>query len=319
VGTEFGIKVERDKTSSVHMLKGRALLIPGQKGQTEESQMLTAGTAKTIDAIGQVQAIPVQKNRFARVIASRSGLVWRGQSLDLADMIGGGNGLGTGSMGKWINLSNGQDGTDYFSQGKRVQGVGSRQTDYQYHPVLHRPYVDGVFIPDGDDGPIQVSTAGDVWSDAPDTSGQCFEDIYNGSEMKQRKAFYELTFDEQAYGSREHPAIALHANAGITFDLEALRNDLPGIRLTRFRGKCGLTHSARALTDANQIDFWVLVDGRVRFKVIGRNETATSHDICVPLTQNDRFLTLVSTDGGLDAGYDWGFFAEPRLEIEAME
>jgi hypothetical protein len=78
---------------------------------------------------------------------------------------------------------------------------------------------------------------------------------------------------------------------------------------------------------ASNADFWVLVDGKLRF-----NKTQVKHksfhSVDVELSQSDRFLTLIVTDGGdpqarvvdgknvsaIDS--DWGMFAEPVLIAE---
>ena len=78
---------------------------------------------------------------------------------------------------------------------------------------------------------------------------------------------------------------------------------------------------------ASNADFWVLVDGKLKF-----SKTQVKHksfySVDVELSQSDRFLTLIVTDGGdpetriidgvtinaIDS--DWGMFAEPVLIAE---
>jgi hypothetical protein len=78
LGTEFGVQVDIDGTSTVHMLKGQATLIPGVKGNKGESQLLTRGQARQVDSSGDVQDIPVRQDVFVRGFSSANEMIWRG-------------------------------------------------------------------------------------------------------------------------------------------------------------------------------------------------------------------------------------------------
>jgi hypothetical protein len=108
LGTEFGVKVDHDGTTDVHMLKGKASLIPGASRQKGESRELAAGQANRVDTSGQVKEIPLQERAFVRGVSSQSNFIWRGQKvIDLADIVGGGNGFGTGKSDVAIHLKDG--------------------------------------------------------------------------------------------------------------------------------------------------------------------------------------------------------------------
>jgi hypothetical protein len=62
-----------------------------------------------------------------------------------------------------------------------------------------------------------------------------------------------------------------------------------------------------------------LLDGKKRFQAIGMTAGSMPQEVSVPLGEEDRFLTLVTTDGDGRPSYDWGFFAEPRLEVQAVQ
>jgi len=49
-----------------------------------------------------------------------------------------------------------------------------------------------------------------------------------------------LSWAASEYNSTGHGMIAMHANQGITFDLDAIRRANPGWKLLRFRGMAGL-------------------------------------------------------------------------------
>jgi hypothetical protein len=92
---------------------------------------------------------------------------------------------------------------------------------------------------------------------------------------------------------------------------------MPGFEITQFKAVCGVSDEAGK--GANKADFWVLVDGQKRFEAKGLQSGTGFREISIPLNSQDRFLTLVSTDGDLSPNYDWGFFALPRLEIESAK
>jgi hypothetical protein len=112
----------------------------------------------------------------------------------------------------------------------------------------------------------------------------------------------------------------MHPNAGVTFDLDKIRSSMPDIRIERFAALCGVSQTAVLYAqrdwDPNKIsvDFWVLVDGHVRFSRTLKAVPAQSQQVGIPVGQRERFLTLATTSPG-DYRYCWGMFAEPRLEL----
>jgi hypothetical protein len=317
MGTQFGVKVESGISSDLHLFKGKASLTPAGAAGSGKSEIIAAGQAGSVDTTGQVRSIAVDDKAFVRRFFPQSGFVWRGQPIDLADVVGGGNGFGTGQLNRWLEINTGLDGTKFIVDGRMV--LGYQTTDNRYHRVTHLPYVDGVFSPDGSAGPVQVSSQRHLWHDCPKTSGMFFEDIFNGNYISLGTDSHGFVLKGQAYGTREHSAIALHSNAGITFDLDAMRRDMPGLEIIEFKGRCGISEDVRThLLDGvpwGTADFWVLVDGKKRFEAVGMNVNSEPPEISVPLSRQERFLTLVTTDGNGGANFDWGFFAKPRLEV----
>ena len=162
LGTEFAVKVDFDGTSNVHMMKGKASLIPGIKGQTGQGQILTVGQAFHVNSRGAIQTIAFQATEFIRDIFPDRKIVWRGQSLDLADIVGGGSGLGARRLEHAIDPLTGAIEEWGLTSDRLGRG--------QFIPVSGSVLIDGVFVPDGGDGPIQVTSAGHRW-ECPDTSG----------------------------------------------------------------------------------------------------------------------------------------------------
>jgi len=320
LGTQFGVRVDPDRSSDLHVFKGRASLTPETGGRAGKTVFLAEDEAKQVTRDGAVRDIPLARTGFVRRINSRTGLTWRGEPVNLADVVGGGNGFGTGQLGRWLEITTGMDGTRYIVNGQTTQQC--QITDNRYHHVMHLPYVDGVFSPDGGAGPVQVSSQKHLWPDCPKTSGRYFEDVFNGDFIPAGAKGHGSVLNGQAFGTREHPAIALHSNAGITFDLDTMRRDIPGLEIIEFKATCGISEDVRRHLDGTEkgiADFWVLVDGKKRFEAIGIDVNSSPLEISVPLGRRERFVTLVTTDGDGRPNYDWCLFAEPRLEVRAIQ
>ena len=317
MGTEFGVRVEQDGTSDVHMLRGKAALTSGTGMQSGRTLTLTTGQAKRVDTQGQIQDIPIQEQAFVRHVYSRTGFVWRGQRLSLADLVGHGNGLGSGQGDVYVDPVHGYTDSHY----------GSSQ-DNAYHVQEGNPFVDGLFIPNGSTRQV-ISSQGHVFPDCPGTNGECYANL--GANPSQGVWATDMRtgiirFDGQDYGDPDHPCLVMHANLGITFDLRAIRAICPDIEMTRFMSRIGIADfQERAGCNA---DFWVLVDGQVR---VSRRHVAQKNsltEVSIELRPSDRFLTLVTTDGGdidrqgaYQRSYtcDWCVFVEPTLVVETGE
>jgi len=126
-----------------------------------------------------------------------------------------------------------------------------------------------------------------------------------------------LDSQRQRYGSRPKASsvpeiqrvIGMHANKGITFDLDAFRKSQQGkqTKLTRFQAVAGLGFYPQGNGDAH---WYVVVDGEKRAEGHLRNNTFAEIDLDVH--DSDRFLTLItSSNGTMDT--DWTFFGNPKL------
>jgi hypothetical protein len=110
---------------------------------------------------------------------------------------------------------------------------------------------------------------------------------------------------------------------GITFDLNAIRVLCPDIKMTHFISQFGIADFGE--NAGCNADFWVLIDGQVRQSRRNVTQKGVLNNVSIELGPSDRFLTLVTTDGGDDdysGAYqrpytsDWCVFAEPTLVLE---
>ncbi len=307
LGTVFGIKSDIEGISELHVFKGTVRMI--------SDSSVTRRVIKENSAVrynsenNNVDMIAIKQKEFVSHFDSESDVILRGQNyIDLADIVGGGNGLGTGTDQTAINPVSGKPSG-------LMAGIQKSANDY--HLVPSNPYVDGVFIPNGRTKQI-VSSLGNVFSECPVTNGMCFNNI--GYAMR------SINTNRTTESGKLHRSITIHSNIGITFDLDAIRKMMPETKTIHFRSQVGIERMPFR-PKASNADFWVLVDGELKF-----SKTQVKHksfySVDVELSQNDRFLTLIVTDGGdpetrivegltvsaIDS--DWVMFAEPVLIAE---
>ena len=310
LGTEFGVQEDSYGNTELHVIKGKTNFFAGDTRRATATRV-TAESAKKFESnYGKLEDIPYDKALFARTINSRIGVVWRGPvRIDLADIVCGGNGLGSGRLEQGINPVTGKFG---------AVAEEDRTGSGQYIPVSESRYIDGVFVPDGRNHPVLVSSRGDVFAECPPTNNIYYFDILNN-----RGKNIPL-LPEDSVSANQSPVsqgIFMHANLGITFDLNAIREDFQGAGAAHFHAQAGLSSIA---TREGHADIWVLVDGKVRYCQKGITEKGKVYPVDVELGKTDRFLTLITTDGG-DVDFpepskratdsDWLLFAEPRLEL----
>ncbi len=217
----------------------------------------------------------------------------QGERIDLADIVGGGNGYGSGQRGLGIDPRSGA------VQERPFGDLGNVKPGH--YAACEYPFVDGVFVPAV--GTTKISSTQLVASEIPENSGKAWDMIRNGPVASQ----FSTKLGAIDFSTAEHSMIGLHANAGITFDLEAIRRSGPATGPTRFSTVVG--YGGRTVEPSGE--FWILLDGELKAQQrIGRND-AVAVDFKVPTSA--RFLTFLSTDAGNGYGHDQLSFGDPHL------
>ena len=175
--------------------------------------------------------------------------------------------------------------------------------------VAKVPGVLGVFLPDGK-ADIKVDDH-TVLKGLPKTSGHAWDTIANRPLQGQRTT----KLDGIDYAAKGRTLLGLHANGGITFDLEKLRR-LSGLREGRLTGVVGFGASETAAE--TKADLTVFVDEQIKFQRLRLRKKETVA-LDVPIPADARTLTLVATDGGDGIGSDLLFIGDPKLEPTAKE
>ncbi len=321
-GTEFGVSANSAQGSEIHVFDGQ----------------VGVGTRSKLEPVERGQAAQVQGSRSVQIgrMTHRSKLFFRkmpaddqlgipGKRMNLADVVGGGNGYGTGNFGGdrstaigTINQFTGMPDDPYrpldYRGDRRGYDIHHVTVRSRYVPVPMLTYVDGVFVPDGGRTACVISSSGHVFRECPDTDGQTKWNLVNGWRYRGAPAFFGINTPELAHAQ----GISMHANLGITFDLDRIREGLGDVKIRRFSARAGLPLSQEK--DIAEADIWVLIDGQVRF-VQKDIRSSQMYDIAFDIQADERFLTLVATDSQTGppaehpSNFDRCFFAEPVLEL----
>ncbi|MFP6897906.1 MAG: DUF1553 domain-containing protein [Roseibacillus sp.] len=237
------------------------------------------------------------------VLAARATVVAEIKSLapglDLADIVGGGDGRGGGKARQGLDPRTG-------SAASKPMGFLDKVRPNRFAPSGNK-FVDGVFIPKGAGGQarITVSSTGLTVTGIRSDNAQAWDIIRNGPVNSQHSP--ELGGINFADG--ENSLLGLHANAGITFDLAVFRRELAAETL-RFTAQVG--YFGHQKNDAFA-DVWVFMDGKqvVVLQQLKRADNLKTIEVVLPKTA--RFLTLMSTDGGNGISMDQVGFGAPTV------
>ncbi len=217
----------------------------------------------------------------------------RGDGVSLADIVCGGEGFRTGNRNRGIDPVTGQS----FEE-KRGFLEGAAANRFVRSNVR---FVDGVFIPNGQSGPVTVTSSGLTIDGLPTTSGKAWDAVRSGPV----NSHFSTSLAGVDYATEPHELLSLHANAGITFNIRAIRehHQLKNVHLSGLAGYFGQTPKHAA-------DIHIAVDGKIVFQKqkIGRDDGLIDIHIAIPAEAE--FLTLIATDGGNDIGHDQICFAD---------
>ena len=247
--------------------------------------------AEVRDIAARKQTLNAELQQVRREQARRAG-----KHFDLADIVGGGDGLGTGKLGEGIDPVTGNP-----QSAKRGFLEGAKPNVFAKSTVK---FVDGVVIPDLNPEGTVISSTGLKVMKPPRTSGHVWDAIRFGPVNSQ----FSTKLDGVDYAADGHTLLSLHANVAITFDLAALREAGASAEM-KFTATAGYFGQ----TPKNGASFFVYIDGELKAnqKNIGRDDGGFLVEVLLPAAA--RFLTLMSTDGGNGIGHDQICFADPWL------
>ncbi len=314
LGTEFGVIAHPDGSTETHVLKGRirVALDPNGSGRLT-SRVMNEGQAAAVDATGRTirGGLAARADLFLLRLPSLSQPSGpSSERVNLADLVGGGNGRGTGTLDRGIDVRTGQT-----FRHPATTILQTRRNEFRPTPQFRG--IDGVFVPNGAPGPVVISSTGLRFSQCPETVGSHYGGPANSGTFFDlpSQQVYTARLNGVSFGTSKHLALNLHPNAGITLDLDQIRQDNPDIQIDRFTAVCGIPKDLPE-PPFSSADAWVLLDGIVRLHLdypVGRYVV---EKVDVPIPAQTRFLTLVTTCSGR-ADFSWILFGDPFLEPAA--
>jgi hypothetical protein len=321
LGTEFGITVLPNQGTELHVFSGLTqILFPGSS-RTDSVQDVTAGQARRINAAAErIETIPLSEYQFVRQIDSDRKMISKGNDLvSLCDLVLGGSGYGSAEKPSFNCDPNTGQILEFFT-GEH------RKVEKAYRKVQACPYIDGIFVPNGKNQ--VVTSQGHVFEECPDTNGMYFNDLGFNSQYR-----YFPQIEKQYAGDRKlnfpTSRLFMHSNLGLTIDLNAVRRHFPGQEISRFLTAVGTAYAneygvimavEEMAPSISQFDVWITVDGKLRSRAqqVRWDSLLTLE---VPLEPQDRFLSILVTDGGviveeiIASHYDLCLLADPRFEL----
>ena len=207
--------------------------------------------------------------------------------------------------------------------------LGTQRGDTQFTQTDWNPMVDGVFIPRSNAREMQIDSDGHMVY-LPANSGSTWGPIW-----ARRRSEFDLSREfpsdsrHNYWGSGTLTAVrdrlqisqdglmGLHANVGITFDLDAVRDSQAGdIEYLKAVVVTLNTSAEQELpADKHLADLRVFVDGRLRYSRLEFGRDDGDAHMMVPLSKEDRFLTIVTTDAGGDPAFDHVVLIDPVLQL----
>ncbi len=333
LGTEFGVEVNQKGNTVSYVYRGKVELraANGKRTgvaptKTEEDQMvrLGAGESARVEREGDSGDLRLTFDKSGSRIPKFVRRIYvPPKFLDLLDIVAGGNGTGNHREGGVDPVSGAFQGLFEFDE--------YRYSGSQFLPVGWHALIDGVFVPDVRSGSVQLDSADHRFDGFPFVSGASFGTIWSRSADFQGKKHPKIWMYRLGDCSKimpdGHGLLGMHANSGISLSLEGMRKMYRGLRPVRFQAIAAMGDPAPSHPNgetSNGAAVWVFVDGRLKFKRMDLKAN-DSFKVDVVLGPEDRFLTLVSTDGGkMDASgwaaisLDWILFGDPVLRLAPL-
>ena len=247
LGTEFGVEVDRHGGTMSHVYCGSVTLqMTSDNGRTEgNAQVLRENESARVENRGKrviVLGPSAKPADFVRQISKRTV-----KNFDLVDVVAGGDGF-SGKRERGIDGSTGR----IVERMRPASGPGpvSLRGHGEYHHLWGCHLSTACLFPAARKEETKVDSAGHVFEafhypEVVSSDISC-QHIWAGGAMRDNRAGCRTTFGGVDYASPGHGLLFLHANNGITFDLDAIRCSAKG-RLLNFCATTANVGLARTL------------------------------------------------------------------------
>ncbi len=327
IGTEFGVGVNAQGTA-VTVFEGEVHVHSMLRSTTAGPfRRLTEGMSLKVAPNGTT--LPVKsKVEYRREFSQGSIPLDDPNTISLLDLIAGQNGPQQVAAGSIDPLS-GYWGRLPWADPNATR---KRRGDTQYTPTHWNAAVDGVFIPRSNAREMQIDSDGHVVY-LPPNSGETWGPIW-ARRRSDLDTDYQVSLNRndawgrgklerviERLGQSQSGILGLHANVGITFDLDAIRSS-NGNHVEKLEASVSnLGASLSGESDASLVDLRIFVDGKLRYSRIAFCFSDGEDALSVAVDDGDRFVTVVVTDAGGDSSLDHAVLIDPvfRLQTEPSE
>ena len=329
VGTEFGVSVDRLSDTKVAVFEGE-VHVKSLSGEPARSSLfrLTTGMSVKIDRRGLMESGPVVAQLdFQRELPKESPSNLGAGEASLVDVICG-SGVGEYRIGGAIDPLTGHWGERPWKQPK---GVELRSGQGQFVHVDWNPLVDGIFVPPAENVRCQADSHGNTIL-LPSCSGVTWGPVWARRRINIDLDPFAHSLDrddEGFWGAGTITAmldrlrwardglVGLHANIGVTIDLEAVRRTRSAA-VRRLRGVVTLlepSHVSQPFQPKARADFRVYVGGQERYRRLAFSREDGDAQFGATIEDSDRYLTLIVTDSGDGHTFDRVILIDPVLEL----
>lgn len=316
LGTEFGVVVDPGKMSKTKVLAGKINVETENKEGKKTQKQLYANEAAQIAQNGEVEPIDPNSLAFTSVYPDDRvclfNLICRTNNSYYPD-------------GLWIDPVDG--GLKMPTDEKWILGESvERTSNHAYWVTPSLPVVDGVFTPIPGKQTL-VNSKGGRFGGIGNGTNLSFCHVcvgetkalasWNIVDDHIRGVLAEIDKIGSGLSNDHHPFIYLHSNLGITFDLDAVRQQ-KGRKVVQF-----LT-SAKKLEDVlseaegkpSVVDVLVLADEKLIYEKRGVTCQDGVFPIRIDVPENTRFLSIISADGKDTHTFDHLVLDRPAFVLE---
>jgi len=325
LGTEFGVSVDAASNTKVVVFEGE-VQVAGKGRSARNTLLLNQGGAAGVASDGTLDMrVDVRDVVFVRSLPKNPDSFLPPDSVSLVDIMSGGDGQGSRLSVALNPLTCQIDRRRWIND----RLPGDTPSDRRFHRSDYHPMIDGTFIIPADGKNVQLDSAGQIAPDFAQNEGTSWGPIWARRRTRdmllQTKGDFwgtgTLPFILDRIADAEDGAIGLHPNVGITFDLcaadAAHRGKFTSFRTVVVNLDCAIYPKSKKLFPERTADFWIFVDGKLRASRRNFGQDIQGQLVEVPLMPKDRFLTLVTTDGGNTNAYDHVLLIDPMLRLRA--
>ncbi len=242
------------------------------------------------------------RSLFAILIVFAVGNIAQSADVNLAEIVGGGDGTGNPAADPANIGISADDGT--FQQAHQNNNIPNSGDNPQVVDDAVSPFIQAVFIMDTPS--LDVTGTGIIYDfPAGDQNGGTWNHILINNTHDIDKGLGDFFMGGVTYSG----GIGIHSSAGIAFDLDAIRAAQPTATLNYFSAFIGIDRCAGNIRN----HVLLFSDGELldSFSAVGTGNQAQPVQMFVP--EEAKFLVLATGANGDGNGCDHGAFAEAKL------